>query len=236
MARFLEAFVTAAVLALPDPGFVRRGDPAGALPAVIVGAVARSSSADLGPAEDLVWPAPYPDGAHQRGDLRTSISVGRPVPPYGVRSKRRMAAGEVCMGLGLVVGLLRGCRSAGVTLVRRLPRSSASSTTDIWRRHRRRRRRIGREGHFGSPSPPGRGARQRRLRVGRRSSSRRFARSEPPTHYAVSPPDQSRRRRSVSPVPCGAEPGSNLGGTGSGPCSARSRRDLARRQARARDS
>jgi succinate dehydrogenase/fumarate reductase flavoprotein subunit len=71
---------------------------------------------DLGQWHELVWPLPYPSvltndevfggGVHGGGTL-----------PYALL-QQRMEADQVAMGLGLVVGLLHGCRDAGVTLVR----------------------------------------------------------------------------------------------------------------------
>lgn len=71
---------------------------------------------DLGPWNELIWPLPYPSvltndevfggGVHGGGTL-----------PYELLEKR-MAADEVAMGLGLIVGLLHGCKAAGVELVK----------------------------------------------------------------------------------------------------------------------
>ena len=71
---------------------------------------------EIGPWHELVWPLPYPsvltndevfgNGVHGGGDL-----------PYALL-QQRMEADEVTMGLGLVVGLLHGCRAAGVDLVK----------------------------------------------------------------------------------------------------------------------
>ena len=71
---------------------------------------------DLGPPDELVWPAPYPMVLTNEEIADLDLVGGRDVPMELI--ERRLAAGEVCMGLGLIVGLLRGCRSAEVTLVR----------------------------------------------------------------------------------------------------------------------
>lgn len=71
---------------------------------------------DLGAAEELVWPAPYPMVLTNEEISNLDLIGGGAFPVDLI--ERRMAGGEVCMGLGFVVGLLRGCRSAGVTQVR----------------------------------------------------------------------------------------------------------------------
>ncbi len=71
---------------------------------------------ELGPAEDLVWPAPYPMVLTNEEVADLDLIGGRDLPMELIQ--RRMAAGQVCMGQGLVVGLLHGCIAAGVTLVR----------------------------------------------------------------------------------------------------------------------
>jgi succinate dehydrogenase/fumarate reductase flavoprotein subunit len=71
---------------------------------------------DLGPADALVWPASYPMVLTNEEIADLDLIGGGQLPMDLIA--RRSEAGEVCMGQGLVVGLLRGCRDAGVALVR----------------------------------------------------------------------------------------------------------------------
>ncbi|MBB6347798.1 FAD-dependent oxidoreductase [Nonomuraea muscovyensis] len=70
----------------------------------------------LGPWNELVWPMPYPSVLTNDEVFGGGVHGGGALP-YELL-QRRMAADEVTMGLGLVVGLLHGCRAAGVELVR----------------------------------------------------------------------------------------------------------------------
>ncbi|WP_405165154.1 FAD-dependent oxidoreductase [Nocardia sp. NBC_01499] len=72
---------------------------------------------DLGDLNELVWPAPFfaPVLTNQEV-LEHYLFAGGP-PPMELIAQR-MSAGAVTLGAGLIVGLLHGCRKAGVHLIR----------------------------------------------------------------------------------------------------------------------
>lgn len=72
---------------------------------------------DLGDLSELVWPAPFfaPVLTNQEA-METHLFAGGP-PPMELIGQR-MSAGVVTLGAGLIVGLLHGCRKAGVHLIR----------------------------------------------------------------------------------------------------------------------
>ncbi|TCP50000.1 succinate dehydrogenase/fumarate reductase flavoprotein subunit [Tamaricihabitans halophyticus] len=72
--------------------------------------------AELGSADDLVWPAPYPMVLTNAEIGELDLTGGARLPMDLI--ERRTSAGETTMGLGLVVGLMRGCTEAGVALHR----------------------------------------------------------------------------------------------------------------------
>jgi succinate dehydrogenase/fumarate reductase flavoprotein subunit len=74
------------------------------------------AAGDLAPVEDLVWPAPFPMVLTNEEITGFDLMGGGGFPTELVAE--RTGAGEVCMGQGLVVGLLQGCRDAGVIFVR----------------------------------------------------------------------------------------------------------------------
>lgn len=69
--------------------------------------------------EDLVWPPPYPPLLTNAEVQSLGLMSGGEFPHDLLR--RRAAAGEVALGVGLVAGLLRGCRDAGVEMHRDSP-------------------------------------------------------------------------------------------------------------------
>jgi succinate dehydrogenase/fumarate reductase flavoprotein subunit len=71
---------------------------------------------ELGPWHELVWPMPYPPVLTNDEVFGGGIHGGGSLPYPLLQA--RMEADEVTMGLALVVGLLHGCRAAGVDLVR----------------------------------------------------------------------------------------------------------------------
>ena len=71
---------------------------------------------DLGDLEDLVWPAAFPMVFTNDEVARLDL-IGGGLQPEELYVQRT-DAGLVCMGQALVIGLLRGCRDAGVRLVR----------------------------------------------------------------------------------------------------------------------
>jgi succinate dehydrogenase/fumarate reductase flavoprotein subunit len=72
---------------------------------------------DLGPLDDLLWPAPFapPVLTYQEG-LESRLFIGGSPPIELIRE--RLSEGVVTLGAGLVVGLLHACRQASVTLIR----------------------------------------------------------------------------------------------------------------------
>ncbi|PXX59218.1 succinate dehydrogenase/fumarate reductase flavoprotein subunit [Nocardia tenerifensis] len=79
--------------------------------------VAPQDLGDLGELAELVWPAPFfaPVLTNQE-ILERNLFAGGPTPMDLIT--QRMSAGAVALGAGLVVGLLHGCRKAGVRLFR----------------------------------------------------------------------------------------------------------------------
>lgn len=71
---------------------------------------------DLGPVDELLWPAAFPMVFTNDEVFRLDL-IGGGLQPEEL-FEQRTAAGVVCMGQALVVGLLHGCRSAGVRLER----------------------------------------------------------------------------------------------------------------------
>jgi succinate dehydrogenase/fumarate reductase flavoprotein subunit len=71
---------------------------------------------DLGDVDDLLWPPAFPMVFTNDEVARLDL-VGGGVQPQEL-FEQRTAAGLVCMGEALVVGLLHGCRSAGVRMER----------------------------------------------------------------------------------------------------------------------
>jgi 3-oxosteroid 1-dehydrogenase len=71
---------------------------------------------ELGPIGDLVWPPAFPMVFTNDEVARLDL-IGGGVQPMEL-FEQRTAADLVCMGEALVIGLLRGCRSAGVQLER----------------------------------------------------------------------------------------------------------------------
>lgn len=72
---------------------------------------------DIGPTADLVWTAPFPM-VLTNDELYSGVVHGGTNIPVNVIG-RRIAADEVTLGLGLVMGLLNGCERAGVEMVNR---------------------------------------------------------------------------------------------------------------------
>ncbi|MET7997224.1 FAD-dependent oxidoreductase [Amycolatopsis sp. NPDC005232] len=71
----------------------------------------------LGAPDELLWPPPYGAAVLTNDEFFEHRMFAGGAPPFELM-QRRLAAGEVALGAGLVVGLLRGCRAAGVELVR----------------------------------------------------------------------------------------------------------------------
>ena len=114
MARFVEEHspLTFTACHIPDsfaesPGGRDRGRHIEPLPVAL---------GDLGRPEDLVWPSAFPMVLTNEEITEHDLAGGGAFPTELVG--KRMAAGEVCMGQGLIVGLLHGCHAAGVTLAR----------------------------------------------------------------------------------------------------------------------
>ncbi|MFI5609616.1 FAD-dependent oxidoreductase [Amycolatopsis sp. NPDC051903] len=66
---------------------------------------------------ELLWPSPFGAPVLTNDEFFEHRLFAGGAPPFAVIEKR-LAAGEVTLGAGLVAGLLRGCRDAGVELVR----------------------------------------------------------------------------------------------------------------------
>ncbi len=71
---------------------------------------------DLGEVDELLWPAAFPMVFTNDEVARLDL-IGGGLEPEEL-FEQRTAAGVVCMGQALVIGLLHGCRSAGVRLER----------------------------------------------------------------------------------------------------------------------
>ncbi len=78
--------------------------------------VAPVATAELGPWAEIGWPPPYPPLLTNAEVERLGLMIGGELPAELLA--RRATAGEVALGAGLVVGLLHGCRAAGVSLHR----------------------------------------------------------------------------------------------------------------------
>ncbi|CAM4266789.1 FAD-dependent oxidoreductase [Nocardia ninae] len=72
---------------------------------------------DLGDLNELVWPAPFFAPVLTNQEVLEHHLFAGGTPPMELIAQR-MAAGTVTLGAGLVVGLLHGCRKAGVRLIR----------------------------------------------------------------------------------------------------------------------
>jgi succinate dehydrogenase/fumarate reductase flavoprotein subunit len=72
---------------------------------------------EFSPWEQWLWTPPYPPVLTNDEVSQFQLISGGAFPMELVQ--QRMAAGEVALGVGLVVGLLRGCQAAGVRLERR---------------------------------------------------------------------------------------------------------------------
>jgi succinate dehydrogenase/fumarate reductase flavoprotein subunit len=70
---------------------------------------------DIGPTDGVVWTAPFPMVLTNDELFGGCVHGGTTIPVTLIG--RRIAADEVTLGLGLVLGLLTGCREAGVELV-----------------------------------------------------------------------------------------------------------------------
>jgi 3-oxosteroid 1-dehydrogenase len=86
-----------------------------------------------GAAREIGWPLPYP-ATLTNEEVAAWLRSGGGPPIELIRQRR--AAGQASMGLGMVAGLLRGCRQASVQLVsscraRRLLRDVAGSVTGV---------------------------------------------------------------------------------------------------------
>ncbi|MGO3886863.1 MAG: FAD-dependent oxidoreductase [Mycetocola sp.] len=66
--------------------------------------------------QEWVWSPPYP-AVLTNDEVAESRMIFGGAPP-GELIERRMSRGEVTLGVGLVIGLLRGCIDAGVGLIR----------------------------------------------------------------------------------------------------------------------
>jgi 3-oxosteroid 1-dehydrogenase len=114
---------------------------------------------DLGTADELFWPAPYPMVFTNEEVMNFDLIRGTdPTDLY----QRRIRDREVCMGYALVAGLLAACQTAGVRLVRNCRVEHLS--VDGRRVARGGGTELGR--HSADCRPRRRGARQRGLRVG----------------------------------------------------------------------
>lgn len=71
---------------------------------------------DLGDPEQLFWPPPFFRPVVTNEEITRLRLVTGGTPPAGL-IEERMASGQVALGQGLVVGLLHGCRAAGVELL-----------------------------------------------------------------------------------------------------------------------
>jgi 3-oxosteroid 1-dehydrogenase len=74
------------------------------------------ATGELGPWEEIGWPPPYPPLLTNAEVERLGLMIGGELP-FELLGQRA-AAGQVALGAGLVVGLLHGCRAAGVELRR----------------------------------------------------------------------------------------------------------------------
>lgn len=113
MARFVEKHtpIEFATMAYPDtlaesPGGRERGRHLEVKPLDI---------GDIGPQDGVVWTAPFPMVLTNDELFGGAVHGGTTIPVSLIG--RRIAADEVTLGLGLVLGLITGCREAGVELV-----------------------------------------------------------------------------------------------------------------------
>ena len=75
------------------------------------------TTGDLGALDQLVWPGPFAAPVLTNEEIvQHGLFYGGP-PPMDLIT-RRLASGEIALGAGLVVGLMRGCQAAGVELIR----------------------------------------------------------------------------------------------------------------------
>ncbi|MBV8933155.1 MAG: FAD-dependent oxidoreductase [Kutzneria sp.] len=74
------------------------------------------TTGDLGPLESLVWPPPFGAPVLTYEEILRYRLFSGGAPPIEL-VERRLAAGEVALGVALVVGLLRGVTALGVRLV-----------------------------------------------------------------------------------------------------------------------
>ncbi|MFI7004763.1 FAD-dependent oxidoreductase [Nocardia sp. NPDC050175] len=79
--------------------------------------VAPQDLGDLGDLAELVWPAPFFAPVLTNQEVMAHNLFAGGAPPMELIGQR-MSAGAVTMGAGLIVGLLHGCRKAGVHLIR----------------------------------------------------------------------------------------------------------------------
>lgn len=117
MARFVEEHSPIEFTAMAAPDSF--AEHPGGRPAARNLEVAPVAAGDLGDPGDLVWPGPYPPALTNDEVIELGLMRGAPIP-FGLIGER-MEAGLVTGGTGLVVGLLRGCRDAGVELRRNAP-------------------------------------------------------------------------------------------------------------------
>lgn len=84
-------------------------------------------SGPFDPWPEWVWSPPYP-AVLTNDEVAASRMIFGGAPPVEL-FERRMSAGEVTLGVGLVVGLLRGCLDAGVEILRSTSLSSLDTDT-----------------------------------------------------------------------------------------------------------
>ena len=113
MVRFIEKHtpVEWAVMDYPDslpetPGFRERGRHLEVRPLDV---------GDIGDTDGTVWTAPFPMVLTNDELFGGCVHGGTTVPVSLIG--RRIAADEVTLGLGLVLGLITGCRDAGIEMV-----------------------------------------------------------------------------------------------------------------------
>lgn len=115
---------------LPDtPGFRQRGRHLEPLPVDV---------SEIEDSDGTVWTAPFPMVLTNDELFGGCVHGGTNVPVSLIG--RRIAADEVTLGLGLVLGLITGCRDAGVTMVNRcrvtgLLRDDAGRVTGVEAEH-----------------------------------------------------------------------------------------------------
>lgn len=120
----LRAFVFAAprMAAFVERNSPIRWQPMGAPDSFADGRAGRNidvepvATGGLGPWEEIGWPPPYPALLSNAEVERLGLMIGGELPMELLQ--QRAAAGRVALGAGLVVGLLHGCRAAGVDLRR----------------------------------------------------------------------------------------------------------------------